>query len=107
MAKFRSVEELVKQLRPVDPVYCFRRDSIKSATNWFNANFSGKVLYAVKCNPNEKILKTIISCGIKNFDTASLEEIKLIKNCGHWTQSEKPDELFGFMKDWLEKRFPV
>ena len=79
MAKFRSVEELVKQLRPVDPVYCFRRDSIKSATNWFNANFSGKVLYAVKCNPNEKILKTIISCGIKNFDTASLEEIKLIK----------------------------
>ena len=34
-------------------------------------------------------------------------ETKLIKNCGHWTQSEKPDELFGFMKDWLEKRFPV
>ena len=34
-------------------------------------------------------------------------ETQLIKNCGHWTQSEKPDELFGFMKDWLEKRFPV
>ena len=79
MAKFRSVEELVKQLRPVDPVYCFRRDSIKSATSWFNANFPGKVLYAVKCNPNEKILKSIISCGIENFDTASLKEIKLIK----------------------------
>ena len=79
MAKFRSVEELVKQLRPVDPVYCYRKDSIKSATNWFNANFPGKVLYAVKCNPNEKVLKTIISCGIDNFDTASLEEIKLIK----------------------------
>ena len=79
MAKFRSVEELVKQLRPVDPVYCFRKDSIKSATNWFKTNFPGKVLFAVKCNPNEKILKTIISCGIENFDTASLEEIKLIK----------------------------
>ena len=42
MAKFRSVEELVKQLRPVNPVYCYRKDSIKSATNWFNANFPGK-----------------------------------------------------------------
>ena len=45
MAKFRSVEELVKQLRPVNPVYCYRKDSIKSATNWFNANFPGTSIY--------------------------------------------------------------
>ena len=36
------------------------------------------MLYAVKTNPNEKILK-LINNGIKNFDVASLNEIKLIK----------------------------
>lgn len=34
-------------------------------------------------------------------------ETRLIRDCGHWTQSEKPEELFGHMKDWLTKRFNV
>ena len=38
-----------------------------------------KILYAVKTNPNEKVIKTIINSGIQNFDVASINEIKLIK----------------------------
>ena len=63
MAKFRSVEELVKQLRPVDPVYCFRRDSIKSATSWFNANFPGKVLYLSNVIQMKKSLNLLFLVG--------------------------------------------
>ncbi len=79
MAKYQTVEELVKTLRPVDPVHCLRKESIKQAASWFTENFKGNVLYAVKCNPSEIVIKTLIENGISHFDTASLQEIKLIR----------------------------
>ncbi len=79
MQKFSSVDELVRNIQPVDPVYCIRPNSIKTACGWFKNNFPGKILYAVKTNPNEKILKYIVESGIENFDVASINEIKLIK----------------------------
>ena len=79
MRKFESIDELVNELKPDYPVYCIRPKSIKKSTKFFKDNFSGKVLYAVKTNPNEKVIKEIISNGIKDFDVASLNEIKLIK----------------------------
>ncbi len=79
MRKFKDVNELVNELKPDYPVYCIRPESIKKSTKFFKDNFPGKVLYAVKTNPNEKVIKQIISNGIENFDVASLNEIKLIK----------------------------
>jgi len=79
MQKFNSVDELVNTIRPVDPIYCIRPNSIKSACSWFKSNFPGKILYAVKTNPNEKVIKHIGECGINRFDVASINEIKLIK----------------------------
>jgi len=79
MQKFNSVDELVNKIRPVDPIYCIRPNSIKSACNWFKNNFSGKILYAVKTNPIEKVIKCILENGINRFDVASINEIKLIK----------------------------
>ena len=79
MRKFKSVDELVNELKPDYPVYCIRPESIKKSTKFFKDNFSGKVLYAVKTNPNEKVIKQVMSSGIKDFDVASLNEIKLIK----------------------------
>ena len=79
MRKFKSVNELVNTLKPDYPVYCIRPEEIKKSVTFFKENFSGKILYAVKTNPHEKVLKQIISNGIKDFDVASLTEIKLIK----------------------------
>ena len=79
MQKFTSVDELVNTIRPVDPIYCIRPNSIKSACNWFKDNFPGQILYAVKTNPNEKVIKCIGENGIDKFDVASVDEIKLIK----------------------------
>ena len=79
MAKFQCVDELVKVLQPIDPVYCLRKHSLKLAANWFNENFPGDVLYAVKCNPTDTVIKTLIKNGINNFDAASIDEIKLVK----------------------------
>ena len=79
MQKFNSVNELVNTIRPVDPIYCIRPDSIKSACSWFKSNFAGRILYAVKTNPNEEVIKYIGESGINRFDVASINEIKLIK----------------------------
>jgi len=79
MEKFKSVDELVKQLRPTEPVYCIRRKSIQISSKYFKNRFPGKILYAVKTNPNPIVLKTIIESGINNFDIASIKEIESIK----------------------------
>ena len=79
MQKFSNVNELVNTLKPTDPVYCIRPDSIKKSVNFFKKNFPGKILYAVKTNPNEFVLKKIIKNGINDFDVASINEVKLIK----------------------------
>ena len=80
MEKFKSVDELVNQLKPTEPVYCIRKKSIQLASKFFQNKFDGKVLYAVKTNPNPFVLKTIIESGINNFDIASIKEIESIKN---------------------------
>ena len=79
MEKFKTVEKLVIQLRPDEPIYCIRKSSIQVASKYFQNNFPGKVLYAVKTNPHPLVIKTIIDSGIKNFDVASINEIKAIK----------------------------
>ena len=79
MEKFSNVNELVNTLKPVNPVYCIRPETIKNSVKIFKDKFPGKVLYAVKTNPNEFIIKNIIKNGIDRFDVASINEIKLIK----------------------------
>jgi len=90
MQKFEDVNKLVNSLKPDYPVYCIRPESIKISTQFFKNNFPGKVLYAVKTNPNKKVLKHIIDNGIENFDAASINEIQLVRNL-------KPDAYIYFM----------
>ena len=67
MRKFKTVNELVNLLKPDYPVYCIRTDEIKKSIKFFRNNFPGKILYAVKTNPHEKIIKHIISNRCKRF----------------------------------------
>ncbi len=79
MQKFKTVEELVNQLKPEKPVYCIRKNSVTTASKFFQKNFPGDVLYAVKTNSHPIIIKTLLESGINQFDVASIEEIKQIR----------------------------
>jgi len=79
MEKFTNVNELVNVLKPVNPVYCIRPDQIKKSSDFFIKNFPGEILYAVKTNPNKFVLDQVYLNGIRNFDVASISEIKLIR----------------------------
>ena len=48
MQKFKTVEELVNQLKTNEPIYCIRKKSIQLASRFFLNKFPGEVLYAVK-----------------------------------------------------------
>ena len=79
MQKFKTVDELVSQLKPTEPVYCIRKKSIQIASKIFQKNFPGKILYAVKTNPHPEVLKTILQSGIDRFDVASIKEVEDIR----------------------------
>ena len=48
MQKFKTVDELVNQLKPEQPIYCIRKKSIQSASTYFKKKFPGKVLICSK-----------------------------------------------------------
>jgi ornithine decarboxylase len=79
MQKFKTVDDLINQLKPEKPIYCIRKKSIQLASKYFKKKFPGKVLYAVKTNPHPEVLKSIVESGIENFDVASIQEIKDIR----------------------------
>mgnify|MGYP005699825065 FL=1 len=90
MQKFKSVDKLVNQLKPTEPVYCIRRDSINIASKFFQNKFPGKILYAVKTNPHPLVLETIVESGINDFDIASIKEVEAIR-------SVSPDAKCSYM----------
>ncbi|MBB3944519.1 ornithine decarboxylase [Rhizobium skierniewicense] len=79
---FESVDAIISDLRPTEPVFCLQPSKIRQAAKRFSV-FPGRPLYAVKCNPHPFVLETLFQAGITDFDVASLEEVRLI------------DRLFG------------
>jgi ornithine decarboxylase len=49
------------------------------AAHWFQDNFKGDVLYAVKANPSPWIIETLAAGGVRGFDVASIPEIELVR----------------------------
>jgi pimeloyl-ACP methyl ester carboxylesterase len=49
------------------------------------------------------VLRPELTIGMEQY-VPDLEK-HVIADCGHWTQSEKPDELNRLMVDWLKRRF--
>ncbi|WP_061930314.1 type III PLP-dependent enzyme [Aureimonas sp. AU22] len=74
---FETVDAVVASLRPAEPVFCLEPARLRQAARRF-ANLPARVLYAVKCNPHPAVLETLFSAGIRDFDVASIEEVRLI-----------------------------
>ena len=99
MQKFKSVEDLINQLKPEKPVYCIRKDSVTTASKYFQKKFPGEILYAVKTNPHPLVIKALIDSGIRQFDVASIEEIKRVKKfastakCSYMHTVKSPESI--------------
>jgi ornithine decarboxylase len=74
-----SIDAVVARARPSDPLLCLRPAAIAAAARRFVDLFPGDVLYAVKCNPEPRVLRALWAGGIRYFDCASLAEIALVR----------------------------
>jgi len=74
-----SVDAVVARERPVEPLVCLRPATIAVAARRFVDGFPGDVLYAVKCNPEPRVLRAVWAGGVRHFDCASLPEIALVR----------------------------
>jgi len=78
-ASLPSVDAVVAAMRPTDPVLCLRPAAIAATARRFVDRFPGDVLYAVKCNPEPRVLHALWAGGIRHFDCASLAEVGLVR----------------------------
>jgi ornithine decarboxylase len=74
-----SVDAVVANARPIDPLLCLRPAVMASAARRFVECFPGDVPYAVKCNPEPRVLRALWAGGVRHFDCASLAEVALLR----------------------------
>ncbi|WP_321394113.1 type III PLP-dependent enzyme [Emcibacter sp.] len=78
MDYYHSVNGVLADLEPVEPVFCHRPFAARRAAKWFLDHFQGDVLYAVKSNPSPVILDALYEAGIRHFDVASPAELERV-----------------------------
>ncbi len=92
----------------------FARTGFTGGINWyrnFTRNWQASEGVEQKVNvpclmvmaANDVVLRPSLADGMEAY-VSDLEK-HLIKDCGHWTQAEKPDELNRVIVDWLKRRF--
>ena len=65
---FSDVGSLLRTECPKDPVYCIYPHVYREIAKEFLQGFPGRVLYAVKANPDPTILKLLVDSGVRHFD---------------------------------------
>lgn len=75
---WQNPAEIIRSLAPEDPVMVFAPSILAAAAHRFLESFPGVVTYAVKSNPGEAVIQTLLDAGIRGFDVASPWEIDLI-----------------------------
>ncbi|HSD69117.1 MAG TPA: hypothetical protein VLB07_06185 [Woeseiaceae bacterium] len=75
---YADVGQMLRQLRPVQPVYCIYPKRYRASTVAFVREFPGRVLYAVKANDDPRVLSLLYESGIRHFDCASLPEVSRV-----------------------------
>src|ERR1700726_3040359 len=78
-AFFPTIDAVVARTRPSDPLLCLRPAVIAGAAQRFVELFPGDVLYAVKCNPEPRVLRALWAGGMRHFDCAPLAEVRLVR----------------------------
>ena len=75
---YRDAAEITGKLKPTDPLYLFCPKTLERRARRFLDLFPGTVSYAVKANPEARVLETLAGTGLGNFDVASLDEVQRV-----------------------------
>jgi len=75
---FESVTDVINRLDPAGPVYCVYPRRLEADVRAFIDGFPGRVMYAVKANPDPHIVEQVLAAGVTDVDAASIEEMRLV-----------------------------
>src|SRR5579883_821928 len=70
--------ELLRDVPLEKPVLALRPHAVIRAGRWFEENFPGETLYAVKANDSPAVLTSLFAAGIRHLDVASLSEVRAV-----------------------------
>lgn len=87
---FNDASEIVRSIAPALPVYCIYPEAYRAAVEEFTRGFPGRTLYAIKANNAPQVLALLSGFGIRDFDCASVDEIRLARDAN-------PDATCYFM----------
>ena len=87
---FKNITSMVKSIQPTNPVHCWHIHETKPNVDAFINHFPGTPFVAIKANPEPKLLQYLYDNGIRSFDVASLNEVKLARGMF-------PDARLAFM----------
>lgn len=76
--RYRCTSDVIGKTTPIEPVYLFCEAKLRDRARRFLAGFPGVVSYAVKANPESRVLRALDHSGLKNFDVASLAEVRAL-----------------------------
>jgi ornithine decarboxylase len=71
--------EFLRTVQPENPILFFAPSILQNMARKFIDSFPGMVTYAVKSNPEEMVIENLSAAGLRGFDVASPEEIRLIR----------------------------
>jgi ornithine decarboxylase len=74
------LDDVVAREKPQEPLHALRPATLKRAAARFVAGFPGDTLYAVKCNADPRVLRSLWDGGVRHFDCASPAEIALVRS---------------------------
>ncbi|MFV8816387.1 hypothetical protein [Haliea sp. E17] len=97
IGRYRDCAEVTRQVKPLEPLYLFCRETLAQRAQAFLQGFPGAVSYAVKANSEARILATLQGSGVRHFDVASLAEVATVASCCpgamlHFNNPVKPEE---------------
>jgi ornithine decarboxylase len=83
---FSSPVDFLCKVQPENPVFFFNSKVLKETAAHFMSGFPGQVTYAVKSNPSDLVLNTLVGVGLEGFDVASSVEIEQIRGLSPTTE---------------------
>jgi len=70
---------MIRAFTPELPIVGIRPHLIRARAAEVLESFPGDVLYAVKCNDHPVVLEALYAAGVRQFDTASIKEIRRVR----------------------------
>ncbi len=75
---YATMQAALAHMNPNEAVNVIFPNVLTAQAREFVTNFPGNVLYAVKANPHDFVLKTLWQAGVRSYDVASLREVETV-----------------------------